>query len=371
MNFFDISAPWAIQPEYLLRIDALASEHMKASASNPQAAAQRFAAPATPGRVVSDGVAVVDLTGPLTKGYSWITALMGGTSMQQAGALIEQAAADPAVRGILLRIDSPGGSVDGTEGLARVIREAAAQKQVLALAGGTIASAAYWVGSAASAVYLESGTTAAGSIGVVTKHVDVSALESRIGIKTTEITSGKFKRIASMHEPLSEAGRNSIQSQLDHIYSLFVHAVAAHRGASVQTVLDRMADGRVFIGQQAIIAGLADGFATAPELIARLRAGQKTPQKPTPERKTAMSMNMTMNEIKNAAVAEVGPNGTPEQYQAAVTRIMLTAPKESKPEPRCPTTGLTLEEKVEKAQAYAKEHSVELVDALKELGYAK
>lgn len=366
MNFFDTSIPWAIQPEHLIRIDALAAEQMKASAANPQAAGQRFSQPATPGPVVSDGVAVIDITGPMTKGFSWVTALMGGTSMQQVGALIEQAATDPTVKGILLRIDSPGGSVDGTEGLARVIREAAAQKQVLALAGGTIASAAYWVGSAASAVYLESGTTAAGSIGVVSKHVDISGLEARVGIKTTEITSGKFKRIASMHEPLSEAGRSSIQAQLDHIYSLFVHAVAAHRGASVKTVLDRMADGRVFIGQQAIDAGLVDGFATASELMARLRAGQKTPKKPTqqPERKT-----MSAQEIKNAVLAEVGPNGTPEQYQSALDRLVANNPPT--PEPRCPTTGLTLEEKVEKAQAYAKEHGVELVAALKELGFAK
>lgn len=366
MSIFDISAPWAIQPEHLIRIDALATEHMKASAGNPQAAAQRFGQPAMPGPVVSDGVAVIDITGPMTKGYSWITALMGGTSMQQAGDLIEQAATDPTVKGILLRIDSPGGSVDGTEGLARVIREAAAQKQVLALAGGTIASAAYWVGSAASAVYLESGTTAAGSIGVVSKHVDISGLEARVGIKTTEITSGKFKRIASMHEPLSDAGRSSIQAQLDHIYGLFVHAVAAHRGASVQTVLDRMADGRVFIGQQAIDAGLADGFATSSALMARLRAGQKTPTKTTPktERQT-----MSTQEIKKAVMAEVCPNGTVEQYQSALDRLVANNP--STPEPRCPSTGLTLEEKVEKAQAHATQHGVTLVAALKELGFAK
>lgn len=368
MSIFDTSAPWAIQPEYLIRIDALAAEHMKAFTADGshQAAAPRYVPPAMPGPAVVDGVAVIDITGPMTKGYSWITALMGGTSMQQAGDLIEQAASNPAVKGILLRIDSPGGSVDGTEGLARVIREAAAQKQVLALAGGAIASAAYWVGSAADAVYLESGTTAAGSIGVVSKHVDISGLESRVGIKTTEITSGKFKRIASMHEPLSDAGRNSIQTQLDHIYNLFVNAVATHRQASVQTVLDRMADGRVFIGQQAIDAGLADGFATAPELMARLRAGQRTPKKTTqqPERKP-----MSAQEIKNAVLSEVGPNGTPEQYQSALDRLVANNP--STPEPRCPTTGLTLEEKVEKAQAYSKEHGVDLVAALKALGYAK
>lgn len=362
MSIFDTSAPWAIQPEHLIRIDALAAQHTKAAVDH-QAAVQRPLAPTLPGATVFDGVAVIDITGPMTKGYTWMTALMGGTSMQMAGALIEQAAQDPAVKGILLRIDSPGGTVDGTEALSRTVREAAAKKQVITLAGGCIASAAYWVGSASNAVYLEAGTTAAGSIGVVSKHVDISGLEARVGIKTTEITSGKFKRIASMHEPLSDAGRNSIQSQLDHIYSLFVNAVAAHRGVSTQTVLDRMADGRTFIGQQAIDAGLADGFATESDLMARLRTGQKSTHQPT------RNVTMTTREIKQAAFNEVGPKGTPEQYGAAVDRIMANSP--AMPEPRCPTTGLTADEKLEKAQAYAKKNGVDLVAALKALGYAK
>ena len=80
---------------------------------------------------------------------------------------------------------------------------------------------------------------------------------------------------------------------------------------------------------------------------------------------------MTNHEIKQAAVAEVGPNGTPEQYQAAMDRLMASNPAASTPEPRCQVTGLTLEEKVEKAQAYAQEHGTDLVAALKALGYAK
>lgn len=365
MQGFDTSAPWAIQPEHLIRLDALAAEHIKA-AGDHQAAALLLPPAAKNGIAVIDGVALIDITGPLTKGFSWLTALIGGTSMQLAGAAVNQAAQDPNVKGILLRIDSPGGSVDGTEVLARAVREAATQKQVLTLASGCIASAAYWVGSAANAVYLDSETTMAGSIGVVSKHTDISALESRVGIKTTEITSGKFKRIASMHEPLSEAGRSSIQGQLDHLYGVFVGAVAAHRGASVQAVLDRMADGRVFIGQQAIDAGLADGFATQSELMARLRAGQKPAPKPIPQ---PTRNAMTTREITQAAFDEVGANGAPAQYAAAVNRIMAGIP--AMPEPRCPVTGLTAEEKLEKAQAYAKTHGVDLVAALKALGYAK
>lgn len=365
MNFFDSSAPWAIQPESLLRLESMATEYARSASDEAIAASSRQSALPSAGQTtVSDGIAVIQLTGPLTKGFSWVTAISGGTPMLMAGAQIEQAAADPKIKGIMLQIDSPGGTVDGTEGLARVIRAAGSTKPVIALASGTMASAAYWAGSAASAIYIDAGTTMVGSIGVVAKHVDISGLESRIGIKTTEVTSGKYKRIASMHEPLSDDGRSTMQAQLDAIYSLFVQAVATNRGASVQTVLDRMADGRVFIGQQAIDAGLVDGFATASEVLSRLRAGQQPQRKTT----TTEKKTMTISEAKQAAVAEVGRGGTPAQYQAALDRIMASS---RRPEPSGVATGPTDEEKIAKASAYAKQHGVDLVAGLKALGFAK
>ena len=364
MHDFNVSSPWAIQPEYLMRLCEVADAHARTATGAPQSLAARGGLSDSPMVYVTDGVAVIDLVGPLTKGYSWVTAMFGGTSMVGVGALIDQAVSDPTVKGILLNIDSPGGSVDGTEGLVGAIRRAGEQKPVVSLASGTMASAAYWAGSAAGAVYLDSGTTIVGSIGVVSRHVDISGLESRIGIKTTEITAGKFKRIASMHEPLSAEGRGSIQAQLDHIYSIFVHAVADHRRAPVQTVLDRMADGRVFIGQQAVDAGLVDGFSSRGELIARLRTGGMQATKPQPTRKVFMSDR----EIRQAAFDEVGPHGSSAQYQAAMKRISAGS---GSTEPSCPVTGLTADEKLQKAKAYADAHGVDLVQALKALGYAK
>lgn len=364
MQFFDTTAPWAIQPEQLARIEALAHERMKAGAAGIEAAAPGASRPSQPGVRLADGVAIIDVVGPLTKNYSWMTAALGGTSMLHAAALIQQAAADPAVRGILLHVDSPGGSVDGTEAFADAIRAATKAKGVLALASGTIASAAYWAASAADGVFLESKTTAAGSIGIVAKHQDISGLESRIGVKTTEISSGKYKRIASMHEPLSDAGRNSIQTQLDQIYGLFVQAVSSHRGVSVPSVLDRMADGRMFIGQNAIDAGLADGFASQAELVQRLSAGQAKQKNFNQPRKTVM----TPQQINQEAFNQVGAGGTAAQYQAAINGLHASNQQEGV---RCPRTGLTVDEKLEQADAYAKKNGVDLVSALKTLGFAK
>jgi hypothetical protein len=115
---------------------------------------------------------------------------------------------------------------------------------------------------------------------VVASHVDFSKLEESLGVKTTEITAGKYKRIASEYAPLSKEGKAYIQEQVDHIYSVFVDAVAKHRGVSSEEVVQRMADGRIFIGRSALDAGLVDGVSTMEGLIGKLSAGEMTAARP-------------------------------------------------------------------------------------------
>ena len=200
----------------------------------------------------------------------------GGTSTQLAARDLRQALDDPEVQSIVLAIDSPGGTVDGTQTLADMVRSAANEKPIVSWASGTMASAAYWIGSAGLQVYAADRTTQVGSIGVVATHVDVSAAEAQKGVRTTEITAGKYKRVASAYAPLSEEGRKTLQDQVDYTYSVFVDAVAQNRGASVEQVLERMADGRVFLGDQAVEAGLVDGIATLDEVIAGMKKHRRS-----------------------------------------------------------------------------------------------
>src|SRR3990167_6400724 len=115
-------------------------------------------------------------------------------------------------------------------------------------------------------------TTQVGSIGVVATHIDISKAEEKAGIKTTEVVAGKYKRVASMYEPLSEEGFNSIQEKVDYIYSLFINDIAKFRGVSPEQVLADMAEGRVFIGANAIKAGLVDGVSTLDGLVSSAAA---------------------------------------------------------------------------------------------------
>lgn len=280
MRLVDIvTAPWALQPEKLLEIRAIYETHLRGEKIDIKAVEARLGQPLTNEQKpyqVFDGVAVVPVIGVLAKRANMFMQISGGVSTQIVGGWLDAAAADPAVTAIVLEIDSPGGQVDGVMALAQQVAQVrAAGKPVVAWISGVGASGAYWIASAAERVVIADYTTIVGSIGVVATHVDVSAREAQMGVKTTEITAGKYKRIASQYAPLTEEGRQTMQDQVNAIYSVFVDSVAANRGVTVGQVLDDMADGRVFIGQQAVVAGLVDGVSTLTEVIQSLqpRAG--------------------------------------------------------------------------------------------------
>jgi signal peptide peptidase SppA len=275
MKLLDIlTSPWAIQPEKLLEIQAIYATHLRGEKIDIAAVEKRLGKPLANERAPyenRDGVAVIALHGVIAKRMNLFAQISGGVSTELAARDLADAIADPAVHSIILHMDSPGGTADGTQALARTVMAARdAGKPIVAWADGVMASAAYWIGSAAARVYMADGTTQVGSIGVVASHTDVSGWEAQRGVKTTEIYAGQYKRIASNYAPLSADGKQSIQDQVDYLYAVFVADVAAQRGVSVDTVLNSMADGRIFIGQQAIDAGLVDGVSTLDALVADL-----------------------------------------------------------------------------------------------------
>lgn len=276
-----ISAPWAIEPAKLLEIQAIYATHLRGEKIDLAGVEKRLGRPLDnqpKGYTVDNGVAVLPMDGVLSKRMNLMSEISGGTSTQLLARDLSQANADPAVHSIVLAIDSPGGTVDGTQTLADQVRASA--KPTVAWASGTMASAAYWIGSAAQAIYIADSTTQVGSIGVVAKHTDISASEAAQGVKTTEITAGKYKRIASAYGPLTAEGKQSMQDQVDYTYGLFVDAVATHRGVSAEQVVSDMADGRIFIGQQAVDAGLVDGVSTLGALIGQLASAHASGNQP-------------------------------------------------------------------------------------------
>ena len=319
-----LSAPWAIDPSKLLEIQAICKARLDGGKIDIEAVEKQLGRKLENQPVsytVQNGVAVLPIDGVIAKRMNLFSQISGGTSTQLAEQTLQDAINDSAVHSIILLIDSPGGTVDGTQLLANAVFKARTSgKAIVTLADGCMCSAAYWIGSAAQAVYIVDSTTLVGSIGVVTSHTDVSGAQTAQGIKTTEISAGKYKRIASNYAPLSADGKQSIQDSLDYTYSLFVDAVAKNRNVSGAAVLRDMADGRVFIGKQAIDAGLVDGIESLPSLVSRLVANRKTGASLKP----VLRIPKTRAEIDQAAKAFMKLNpGT--DYVAAYKQVTQEA----------------------------------------------
>lgn len=271
MTLLDLlCSPWAILPERLQEIQAIYATHLRGDKIDVAAIEARLGRPLASDQqeyqLQPGGVAVLTLAGVMAPKANLFMRVSGGISTQMAAKQVASMHADPRVRAVVLAIDSPGGSAFGVPALAEAVRALAADKPTVAVSEGLMASGAYWVGSAANAVYVEGTSDMVGSIGVVMTH----DYEPRAGRVSTDITAGRYKRIATPDKPLSEEGRAYLQQQVDHLYSVFVDAVAAHRGSSPADVLEHMADGRIFIGQQAVDHGLVDGIATVDAMVDRL-----------------------------------------------------------------------------------------------------
>lgn len=274
MTLLDLlRSAWAIQPERLLEIQSIYDTHLRGEKIDIPAIEARLGRPLASEqqeyRIREGGVAVLSVEGVLAPKANLFMRVSGGASTQLLTKQVESAIADPRVRGLILQVDSGGGSALGVPELADTIRELAAVKPIVTVTDGVMASGAYWLGSAANAVFGSGTTVQVGSIGVVMTH---NYTPNASGAQTTEITAGRYKRMATAAKPLDEEATAYLQQMVDHIYGVFVDAVAQHRGASADAVLEHMADGRVFIGQQAVDAGLLDGFMTVDQVAERMAA---------------------------------------------------------------------------------------------------
>jgi signal peptide peptidase SppA len=263
---------WAILPAKLEEIIALVEAHLDGKQPSwPQAAAGKSGLGADESYQVEDGVAVLPVYGTLGKRMNVFSQFSGGTSYELLGTQIKQALADPKVSAILLDVDSPGGIVDGVKTLADQIMAVRGQKSIVAFAHGQMCSAAYWLGASADMVIADD-TAMVGSIGTVMTHTDRSAADAQAGIKRTHIFSGKYKVAGSDAQPLSLEAQTYLQGHIDYLYQLFLDGVAAGRGRKVKTVQEEMAEGRIFIGKQALKAGLIDQIGNFNDALALARA---------------------------------------------------------------------------------------------------
>lgn len=212
--------------------------------------------------VQPNGVAIIGLYGPLMKERS----KYGGTSTIRARQALRAAAKDPQVSAILLHIDSPGGTVAGTEELSNDVRQINDRKPVYAHADDLVASAAFWVGSQARRLTMNAGGLA-GSIGVYAIVTDSSKAAEMKGIKVHTISSGPLKGAGAEGTEITPEILADEQRIVDGMNARFLNAVSMGRGRKVSEVKE-WATGQVWSGEESKAMGLIDQVASFEESLA-------------------------------------------------------------------------------------------------------
>lgn len=222
--------------------------------------------------LTADGVAIIELTGPLMK---FASSLSGGTSTVAARRNLRLAIADERVKAIALRIDSPGGTVSGTKDLADDVASAAAKKPLMAYIEDLGASAAYWIASQAETIACNP-TAMVGSIGTYAVLADSSAQAKKKGLVMHVVRAGDFKGMGVPGTPVTDEQLAEMQRLVDDLNSHFLQAVAAGRNLPAKTVAG-LADGRVHVGVRARELGLVDVVQSFDEALASLTYELKAP----------------------------------------------------------------------------------------------
>lgn len=267
-----METPWAILPQKFEAIVEVVTRHFAGEKLDAEEVQTRIHGARRPADRVAGQVAVLPLFGTIFPRANMFTNVSGATSAEMFGKKFDELLRDPAVGAIVLDVDSPGGQVGGVEELSRKIYEARGKKPIVAVANHIMASAAYWIGTAADEVVVTPSADV-GSIGVFAVHEDISESLAREGVKVTMISEGKYKTEANPYEPLTEEARASIQERVAETYNVFVHAVARNRGVKVTDVRNGYGEGRVVGAKQAVSLGMADRIATLDETIERLQRG--------------------------------------------------------------------------------------------------
>ena len=216
---------------------------------------------------------------------------------------------DPAVRAVVLRIDSPGGVVAPTQEIFTAVRRLReAKKPVVASLGSVAASGGYYVAVAADRIYASPGTLT-GSIGVVMQLANLEGLLKKVGVEYVVVKAGAYKDVGNMARAMTPEERRILQSLLDDVYDQFITAVADGRGLDPQAVRG-FAEGRIYSGRQAQGLKMVDdlgGLEDAIEAAAKMAGLPAKPKVIYPRRRFSLR-ELLRNELGLGPVSRILPS---------------------------------------------------------------
>ncbi len=228
----------------------------------------------------STGTAVIDLIGVISKRPSILAAIFGLSSNEMVRFALADAVDDPAVKQIIIRVDSPGGSLDGVLETADAVAAAAKVKPVISMVDGHAASAAMWIVAGSTAISAGPNDLV-GGLGARMLLLDSSEFFKRKGLKFIAVDTGPFKSTGAPGRPIGDDEVAYIQGLVDSFGRDFKAALARGRGMPMANV-NRIFTGELFKGRQAQAAGLVDRIESFDDAMRRVMTGRAT----TPRRAT-------------------------------------------------------------------------------------
>ncbi|KPY34592.1 MULTISPECIES: S49 family peptidase [Pseudomonas syringae group] len=301
------SQPWLMLPDALDNLLTIADRM-----GDPGALESKTGIRLENSRTVSvrNGVAIIPVVGPVFRYANLFTEISGATSTQLLATDLQSALDDPNIKSIILNIDSPGGVAAGINELADQIHAGRARKRIVAYVGGTGASAAYWLASAASEIVIDE-TALLGSIGVVVEAVVEG--EASSGRKRYQIVSRNApnKRL----DMATEEGRSKVGETVDAMGDVFVAKVARNLGVASDAVPAMGDFGGLRVGAAAVESGLAHRLGSLEGLITELAKPAAT----QPRTFTMTTVNSTA-QLREALAAGTDPN-TIEIAQASQSEL--------------------------------------------------
>ncbi|RTL70968.1 MAG: signal peptide peptidase SppA, partial [Hyphomicrobiales bacterium] len=191
--------------------------------------------------------------------------------------MFKKIADDSRVAGVILFVNSPGGTTAGGEALFEAIQNVAKQKPVVAQFGTVAASAAYIAGLATDRIVAR-GNSITGSVGVIFQWPEVAQLLDKLGVKMHEIKSGPLKAVPSPFQPIDENARAVTERMVMETQRWFLGLVASRRGVDTKSI-DGLEQGRVFTGREALTFKLVDQIGGEAEAVAWMEETRNVPKK--------------------------------------------------------------------------------------------
>lgn len=334
-----LSTPWYLHQDVHGRLSDLLEAHLLGRKDDLRArevATLSFQGDATDagGETAADhlvgDVAVIEVRGVLAPHADQVNGECQprGRSYESIAAQLDLAEADPAVRAIVLRLETPGGAAVGCQELYERLKASA--KPVHAYVSGYCFSAGYYLASACASIVASSAIAQTGSIGTVMALWDTAAADEKRGMRRVVIRSGPYKALGQDGEPITDLVRGELQRTCDAFAAAFYDAVRAGRGIT-DAQGEQVLNGRTFTAADAMALGLVDGIKPFTDYLSSLtETAMFGRSKPTPITAVALAELVAAHQDHAQIILGMAKDGADEAaIRAAVAQAAAAAQVEA------------------------------------------